>query len=70
MLHYQSRLRGPSREASFDEDRGEPVTRSSVKNRSTTYISTATPPTNNNSRDAKKSVPPSPAPKKKVIVIH
>jgi len=66
-----SRLRGPSREASFDEDKS-PVSRSSVKNRSTTstYINGHSANAGNNTvkidiKDAKKSVPPSPAPKKK-----
>ena len=77
-LFFQSRLRGsrgPSREPSFEEDRES--TRSSVKSRSTTYISggsvknsSSNSNTNNTVKieikDAKKSVPPSPAMKKKV----
>ena len=77
-LFFQSRLRGsrgPSREPSFEEDRES--TRSSVKSRSTTYISggsvknsSSNSNTNNTVKieikDAKKSVPPSPAIKKKV----
>jgi len=66
-----SRLRGPSREASFDDDKS-PVSRSSVKNRSTTstYLNGHSANSGNNTvkidiKDAKKSVPPSPAPKKK-----
>ena len=75
---FQSRLRGsraPSREASFEDDRDS--TRSSVKSRSTTYLSggnTNNSTTNNSNntvkieiKDAKKSVPPSPAIKKKVV---
>merc|ERR1719412_139102 len=78
---FQSRLRGsrgPSREPSFEDDRES--SRSSVKSRSTTYISgnsakstSSNSNSNSNSnntvkieiKDAKKSVPPSPAMKKK-----
>lgn len=62
--------RGPSREPSFEEDRDS--ARSSVKSRSTTYISGGSSNSNNSNntvkieiKDAKKSVPPSPAIKKK-----
>ena len=79
---FQSRLRGnsrgPSREPSFEDERES--SRSSVKSRSTTYISGGsvksssgnnTPSSTPNTvkieiKDAKKSVPPSPAIKKKV----
>merc|ERR1712154_92246 len=77
--------RAPSREPSFEDDRES--SRSSVKSRSTTYISGGSNNTNSSSnnsnssssnnnnsnnntvkieiKDAKKSVPPSPAIKKK-----
>ena len=74
LIMLQSRLRGPSREPSFDDDRESQVARPSQpgKSRTTTYISSSTPAHNNNSvkievKDAKKSVPPSPAIKKKVM---
>ena len=75
----QSRLKGISREQSFDDDkdtlsvssRSGPGDRG-PKARSTTYISGsgAGSQTSSKHQDAKKSVPPSPAIKKKVLFVR
>ena len=71
----QSRLKGISRELSFDDDKDTLSVSSrsgpgASKSRSTTYISGAGSQNSSNNvkhQDAKKSVPPSPAIKKKVF---